>query len=71
MSARTCATAFTRRLLYSRGTPGIVMPVAPTAGAVQFGGRWPASQRNAYRGCGDQARQGPAAGVVKLRDQIP
>ena len=37
-SARTCATAFTRRLLYNRGTPGIVMPVAPTArGASHFG----------------------------------
>jgi len=47
MSAKTCATAFTRRLLYlrkfclrCRGTPGKVQPVTPTAmgAAVLFGG---------------------------------
>ena len=34
-SARTCATAFPRRVLYSRGTPGIMSRSLPTAmGAV-------------------------------------
>jgi hypothetical protein len=29
------------------------------------------ARASAYRGCSDKAQQGPAAGVVKLRDQIP
>src|SRR5689334_6744888 len=64
--AKTCATAFPRRVLYSRGTPGIVMPVTPTAmGAAVFGAAsGPASpQASAYRGCG-ASRQGAAPPVL-------
>lgn len=69
--ARACATAFPRRVLYSRGTPGMMMPVTPTAmGAASFSAQHRAGKPStrAYRGCGDQPVRGPTEGVVKLRD---
>jgi hypothetical protein len=63
MLARTCATAFTRRLLYSRGTPGIVCRSRPTAKWTRcvFGDRrGRQAPRAAYRdGCSANPSKGP------------